>query len=383
MENHELIVSAPGKVCIAGEWAVLEKGNPLVVAAVDRRIFAGLRKSSDNLIHITLRDFGIEDVRCDFKKGKISFAEQLGERQKKHLSFISSALESVLQYAGFKFPFQIETWGERSSLQQRESAEDLERKKMFGFGASAASVVAVVAGVLKLYGEDIAANRDRERVYKLSAVAHYLAQGKVGSGFDVAASTFGGILVYKRFDPDWLKEQIGQGQSLREILKMKWPGFYYRTLQVPEDTSLLIGWTGESSSTAGMVKQMYQWKEKNKKEYDRIMEGINKLVLQLISSLEKKEKPKIIRFLQKNEDYLRELGRKSGVNIETDSLAKLSSIANEKGAAGKLSGAGGGDCGIAIAFDEQTAREIIEEWGRNSILFIDVPIAFEGVSTES
>jgi len=383
MENYELITSAPGKVCIAGEWAVLEKGNPLVVAAVDRRIFAGLRESPDNLIHITLKDFGIEDVRCDFKKGKINFVERLGEKEEKHLPFIKSALESVLQYAGFKAPFQIETWGERSSLQQREAVKDLERKKMFGFGASAASVAAVVAGVLKFYGKEITENKDRERIYKLSAVAHYSAQGKVGSGFDVAASSLGGVMVYKRFDPDWLKEQIDKNRSLKEIVGIEWPGFYYCPLQVPEDARLLIGWTGESSSTAEMVKQMYRWKEKNKKEYDRIIEGINKVVIQFISSLQKNEKANIIKFLQENEVYLRELGRKSGVDIETDSLAKLSSIANGKGAAGKLSGAGGGDCGIAIAFDEETAREVIKEWERNNILFINTSIALEGVRAET
>ncbi|MEY4583034.1 MAG: hypothetical protein RL701_7737, partial [Pseudomonadota bacterium] len=43
--SPKLVVSAPGKLMVIGEYAVLE-GAEAVVAAVDRRAYASLREAS-------------------------------------------------------------------------------------------------------------------------------------------------------------------------------------------------------------------------------------------------------------------------------------------------------------------------------------------------
>ena len=79
-------VSAPGKVCIAGEWAVLEKGNSLIVASVNKRIFADVKKSKDDFIYISIKDFGIKRLKASINsscvKNSVSLPGDQPRRQR-------------------------------------------------------------------------------------------------------------------------------------------------------------------------------------------------------------------------------------------------------------------------------------------------------------
>ncbi|MCD6478716.1 MAG: phosphomevalonate kinase [Candidatus Diapherotrites archaeon] len=368
-----LCVCAPGKLFISGEWAILEVGNPGIVAAVDKKIFVEVNESSDEFIHISIKDFGIEDLKARFDGSALQFEKELSEKEKKDTLFMRAAIEAVLKYLPEAKPFEIKSWGEETTVNVGGEI------KKVGFGSSAASVVATVASLLKFHGEEIKSREVKDKIYKLATIAHYLAQGKVGSAFDVAASTYGGIFVYKRFDPKWLMKQFDEGKNVSNIVESDWPGFYVEPLEIPSDFELVVGWTKESASTSAMVKQMYAWREDNEEEYKRLFDQIAELVEELIVAWKNKDKEKILELLRKNEDYLRELGQKSGVNIETETLKLLSEIANKNGGAGKLSGAGGGDCGIAIAFDKEIAENIKKEWKENGISVINVKLSLEGV----
>jgi phosphomevalonate kinase len=365
-------VSAPGKICIAGEWAVLDVGNPLIASAVEKRVFSKIEKSEDEFIHVSIKDFNIKDLKAVFDKNELIFKKELTKKERKQTAFIKSAIETSLEYLRKKAFFNIETWGQETTIKTGKDMESI------GFGSSAASTVAVISGIFKFFGKTL----EKEIIYKLSAISHYFAQGKAGSGFDIACSVFGGIIVYKRFDPDWLIKQFKDGKELREIVEMKWPGFYIESLKVLSDLNLLLGWTGESSSTSEMVKQFNEWKKDNEIEYKKIFKRIRDLVEDLIKAWKAEDKGRILEFLKKDEIYLRELGEKSGLNIETENLATLSNIANKNRGAGKLSGAGGGDCGIAITFNKQDSEKIKKEWGKNGIYFINTKLSFEGVKEE-
>ena len=162
-------------------------------------------------------------------------------------------------------------------------------------------------------------------------------------------------------------------------MEKKWPDFYVQKLKIPRDFILLVGWTGEPASTSALIKQMDSFKKKSPQEYARISKKIKNLVNSLIIEWERGKREKILDLLRKNEDYLRELGQESGVLIETPQLRKLSEIANKAGGAGKLSGSGGGDCGIALTFNKKIAKKIKREWKKNNILPIKAEIDFSGV----
>ncbi|MCP6711152.1 hypothetical protein NL489_27790, partial [Klebsiella pneumoniae] len=55
------------------------------------------------------------------------------------------------------------------------------------------------------------------------------------------------------------------------------------------------------------------------------------------------------------------------VDIETPQLKLLCDIAETYGAAAKTSGAGGGDCGIAIIGDSKHRQSIYESWKASHI----------------
>src|SRR3989344_859087 len=338
--------SAPGKLFISGEWAILEVGNFGLVAAVNNRVRVSIEPAGHT--SVTAGEFGIQDAKAHYESGKISFPD-IDDKQRDTLKLLGEALSVSLRY--------IEDNGtDAKHFHLSTSSKDTQfevngEMKKVGFGSSAAVVVATVAAVLDFHG--YAATKDE--IYKLSAIAHYYAQGKVGSAFDVAASAYGGLFVYSRFDPEW-------------------PSLVIEEMDVPNNFELLVGWTGESASTSAAIKQMNEFKARNSEEYFRLYNNIASVAGRAIEKFKSGNNDDFLECLKENEKALRELGEASGVNIETPELWKLSEIAADYGAAGKLSGAGGGDCGIAVCFDDVTANNIMATWQDEGLVPLDVTI---------
>ncbi len=365
-----MLFSAPGKLMIAGEWSVLE-GNACVVAAVNRRVFVEISKSDQ--ITVSVKDFEIKDVKAEFEDDELEWKNANAQEQEK-LKFSKAAIEASLQYIGKCKPFKISSWDDGAQIRIKN-----ENKKI-GFGSSAASVVATVAAILAFHGVDI--EKNKEVIYKLSTIAHFFAQGKVGSAFDVAASTYGNVIAYNRFDAAWLLRQFDNKKSVNEIICQEWPGFKVGELGIPKKMIFLVAWTMESASTSAMIKQMQSFKEAAPGAYSMIYDDIGKLATELVDAWKKSDGTRIIELVRANEELLARLGAESGVNIETPELKKLSEVADMAGAAGKLSGAGGGDCGIAICFDKKTAEKIKSEWKKAGLYPLNVSIDRHGVRIE-
>ncbi|MFH1445359.1 MAG: phosphomevalonate kinase [Nanoarchaeota archaeon] len=367
-------VSAPGKQFLSGEWAILEVGNPGLVLAVNKRVHVEIEPADE--ITITIDDFGIKDFKADFDGTELKWRQEPTKEEVQGLMFTKRTIETVLKYIGEWKTFKMRSWGELSQI----TLENGETKKI-GFGSSAASVVAITSALLKLHSHDIESKEAKDKIYKLAALAHYFTQGKVGSAFDVAASTYGGVFHYQRFDPKWLIEFMESGKTINEAIGAEWKGFKAEPLEIPEGFKLVIGWTKESASTSAMVKQLNVWAADHKEDYNRIYGQIADLVRELIPQWKDKNKEAILQLLRKNEDYLRELGQASGVNIETPELKQLSELANEAGAAGKLSGAGGGDCGIAVCFNNESAEKVKNTWKEAGFYLVDATIDYDGVKS--
>lgn len=365
-------VSAPGKLVIAGEWSVLERNNSCIVAAVNKRIFAEAKESNDELIHLTIDDFGIHDLKAEFDGKELVFKDSLDEEKKQHLKFTKSAIETFCKYHK-----DFKKFGLRVSGKETKIEVDGEIKKI-GFGSSAAATVAIISSLMKLHNISL----KNELVFKLSAISHYFAQNKIGSGFDVAASTYGGIVLYRRFDGKWLKRQVEEGKSIKEIAEVHWPNMYIKNLEIPDDFDLVVGWTKGSASTSKLIKEMQKWKKEKTLEYSIMMENMSGLADSIEKAWEKGDRERLFWLIRQNGVILRDLTNRSGVGIETPDLRKLRETAN-KFTAGKLSGAGGQDCGIAITFDKDVSRKIKEAWEKEGIIPLDVSVSKEGVREEN
>jgi phosphomevalonate kinase len=98
-----------------------------------------------------------------------------------------------------------------------------------GLGSSAALVTAFATAIVAHYAPhavvDVSSAQEKSRLHNLAQAAHCAAQGKIGSGFDVAAAVYGSC-VYRRFSPSILE---GLGNLGVE-------GFSTRLRRIVEDT---------------------------------------------------------------------------------------------------------------------------------------------------
>lgn len=327
-----IAVSAPGKLVIAGEWAVLE-GHPAIVAAINRRVRSFVEPLEGQFVSLTMDDFKVRDARFVWKDGALHPFKNGGADAR----FARAAMEAALSFLdreGIAFrPFKL-----------RSSGEGFQEGKKFGFGSSAAATAAIVDSVLRFHGRDA----EKDIVFKLAALAHYRAQGSAGSGVDIAASVYGGVLAYRRFDPGVL----GKGQALMKT----WRGLSVKKLPFPDGLRLMVVWSGTEASTPLLMRAMNEYKTRNRREYERTLEEIGTVVSELADVWNDGDEDAIIRLLKKNAALLGELTRRSGVPVETLPFKRLAAIAEQEGAAGKLSGAGGGDCGIVVCRKKDAVR---------------------------
>ena len=71
--------------------------------------------------------------------------------------------------------------------------------------------------------------------------------------------------------------------------------------------------------------------------------------------------------IKRNRELLQQLSDFSQVSIETPLLRKMCDLAEGFGGAAKSSGAGGGDCGIAIIDAALPIHQLATDWEQNGI----------------
>ncbi len=192
-----------------------------------------------------------------------------------------------------------------------------------GFGSSSAVSVATL-GALGLVFEVPITERE---IFDLAYQVTLEIQG-AGSGFDIAVATYGGTLFFKK------------GGEVLEPL--------------PNEIPLIVGYTGVKADTSTLINMVAAKRQKYPEKVDRIFAAIGTLVLQGKEALVAKDWERLGTLFNFNQEYLRDLG------VSSQKLEDLISAAKSAGAWGaKLSGAGGGDCMIALTSPEK--REAVEQ----------------------
>ena len=270
------------------------------------------------------------------------------------------------------------------NLRIESDLDDKKTGKKYGLGSSAAVTVAAVRALCKWYGLTLTT----PELCKLAIIASSLVK-KSGSGGDVAASTYGGWIMYRAYNREWLEaeiEMIESGDSsLHKLLRKKWPRFEVKRLKVGAGLRLLVGWTGSPASSAELVGSVKAGVESGDltahnpaKTYEDFCVQSEKCVQKIANALENGNIDALLSGFAQNRALLKDLGEITGTLIETPKLTRLIEVADNAGLPAKTSGAGGGDCGIAIAraedFDAVSAR-IEEEWQNNGIEALGLKVA--------
>ncbi|RIP36061.1 phosphomevalonate kinase [Staphylococcus gallinarum] len=344
-------VKAPGKLYIAGEYAVTEPGYKSVLIAVDRFVTATIEES--NAIEGTIHSKTLHHEPVTFQRNQDEIVVS-DVHAAKQLKYVITAIEVFEQYARTN---NIKL--KHFHLTIDSNLDDANGHK-YGLGSSAAVLVSVVKALNEFYNMHLS----NLFIYKLAVIANMKLQNLSSCG-DIAVSVYTGWLAYSTFDHEWVSQQI-EDTSVNDVLKKNWPGLHIEPLQAPENMEVLIGWTGSPASSPHLVSEVKRLKS-DPTFYGKFLERSHLCVEKLIHAFKTNHIKGVQQMIRLNREIIQSMDKEATIDIETAHLKTLCSIAEKHGGAAKTSGAGGGDCGITIIKNNINKQAIYNEWLENDV----------------
>jgi phosphomevalonate kinase len=316
-------LEACAKVFLAGEYGVLEPRRPALVVGIDRKLHATADRSGRGL-------------RIVHAPTGVAWG---GGAPPPELRFAARAARLAMRFCAGA--------GDLSIVFEDDLALD---GRKLGLGGSAAACVlavrAVCATSARAVGED--------EVVSLALAAHWVEQGGSGSGADVAAAALGGVLEVRSEVP-WRDGEEAMAMAPAEIAAAR--PLRIRRVRVPPDLRLLLAYAGAPADTRAMVREVRKLARADPGRWAARVREISEAAEQLRDSLESEDRPGTLAAVRRGGAAMEALGQDAGVPIVTPELARACALASAAGAAGKPSGAGGGDCAVILAFgDEERDR---------------------------
>ena len=343
-----MIASAPGKLIVGGEYAVLD-GAPALVIAMNRRVFAtrrrGPRGSSAFLLAV------VDEIE-----------KRLGRNHPAARAAIEVVVDSTPFYAG---------------------------GIKLGLGSSAAVTVAATALALAADNEAVPVI-DRELVLAIASAAHGAAQAtragrdssvmiprpsatnitsswhrQRGSGADIAAAVYGGVIAFQRETPDriaWPSEAAARGRAIVV------DGAVVERLGWPSGVTLLPFFTGTAADTPTLVAAVHEARERDRQSVDAALLAIEKASRAACQACAARS-PEIsanalISALSLAAHAVDQLAVATGLPLVPSTVTAARGAMTRLGGTAKTTGAGGGDIAIAVipATEEvaQARRYLIE-----------------------
>ncbi len=321
--TDKVTASAPGKLILFGEHAVVY-GHPCIVTAVDQRLFVTVERNGKDTFHLSAPDLGLTAYS--------KTTNDLG----------GSGLPKAVRFIEVFYKRFLEKYPQERGI---DVVTKSEFSDSFGFGSSSAATVAFAKALVELYEIDLT---DKE-LFDFCYGAVLEVQG-VGSGFDVAAAIYGGTIYY-----------VTPGKVIETIYE--------------EELPIEVGYTGIKADTPTLVRQVAELKRKKPRTVRGIFDQIDKVTKEAKRKLMEENFAEVGKLMVENQNLLNELGISS---VELDRLNKVSMEAGALGA--KLSGAGGGDCMIAVVDGKK--NEVVKAMKKNGE-WLDVIIGAEGVRVET
>jgi phosphomevalonate kinase len=310
--------SAPGKLVLLGEYAVLA-GAPALVMAANRRARVRVTAADDSCCTFESRGGASGTTRYVRAGGRWRAGSGAALPL---VDAVLNELDAELDLAHAPaFSAELDT----SAF--TEPADDASRHKL-GLGSSAALTVAF-ASALAEYTARLSGRPDRW-IGRLIAV-HRRFQGGRGSGLDVAASLSGGVISYR---------MNGAVES---------PAVSSRPL--PDSFHLLCIWSGRPASTDAALRRLDHWRDEEPRAHARALGELAEIAVAADRSALAGDAGALVEAVSAYAGCLRRFGAASGIDIYGAGHERLAELAHEHGAVYKPCGAGGGDVGIACCDD--------------------------------
>ena len=315
-----IAVKTCGKLYWAGEYAILDPGQLALIKDIPIYMRGEIAFSDSYRIYSDLFDFAVDlTPNPDYSLIQETIA----------------LVQDFLVHRGQTLrPFSLEIRGKM----EREG-------KKFGLGSSGSVVVLVIKALLALYNLSV----DQDLLFKLAS-AVLLKRGDNGSMGDLACIVAEDLVLYQSFDRQqvatWLEEE-----NLSTVLERDW-GFSISQVKPTLECDFLVGWTKEVAVSSDMVQQIKQNINQS------FLNSSKETVATLVEALEQGKAEKIIEQVEVASKRLEGLS----ADIYTTSLRQLKEASQDLQAVAKSSGAGGGDCGIALSFDVQSTEILKTRW---------------------
>lgn len=335
--------SAPAKVILFGEHAIVYPKHIGLAGSIDRRSYVSASLNDSDYVSIgtdisekpiIIKENGIMNLLQNYESLRENKAYDELKKIKKEddISPIKVIIGKIFKEYGFK--------GMDVNIKS-----EIPSGSHLGSGSSVFSATA--CSILSELGNEV----NKEKISKLAYDADVLAHGGTPSGIDNTTVTFGGLIRYEKLED----------RGNFEILK------------VDKDIPIVVSNTGKSSNTGEMVSKVRKILQEEP-ETMKTIDEISKIAVLGESALQKGNIKYAGELMNNNQKLLSEFG------LSTREIDNIIDIASDFGAYGsKLTGAGGGGCVISLSAKPYELAAEIKKHGYDSFV---AKIGCNGASIE-
>ncbi len=343
----ERAISAPGKLFVSGEYAVLW-GGVARVAAVAPRVSAYVRSRDDRRVDVLLESGRLTGTATPA-------GVKWGGEVSPEFRFVAQTIDLAYRLhshdgPGFAVAFE---------------PSPTESGRKLGFGSSARATVLAAEAARSALGASF-------DTLKLALVAHNDAQHGKGSGADVAACFAGGLSRYRRYPVERLVK-AASGGGFASTLGQAPPVDLARL--VTPNASMIYAFSGSSASTTSLIAQVErEWSPEKRAGFVETSDALGDVLEQ---ALLRRDFAGVTEACAGLQSALWSLGA-----TRNEGLERLLALATTFGCTGKQSGAGGGDGALLFAPDDGARDALLAALAERKLFAL--PVEFDpGIQGEA
>lgn len=355
----KLRASAPGKLLLLGEYAVLE-GAPALVMAVDRRAVAELTASEDGY-SVFAPEVHPQPVTFSMSADSAPQWRDPAPEVTARFSLVTQVVQALAAQSLLPAtPFHLRL--DSAAFFHHATGSDTAAPAKLGLGSSAAMTTAL-ASVLAAFAGHRARIEDRAAWLRTLLQIHRQFQGGLGSGADVAAAVHGGII---RFQLDPFDKAAPQ------VIPLNWPAQLQR----------LWVWSGQSASTSSFLNTLECWRDDQPRAYLHHMAELTAIADAGAAGAVADDALSLRQALAAAAVALHSLGEASKIPIFSDGHRRIAEVVEAAGGIYKPCGAGGGDLGLAVADDEANVGGVRAALAAAGHVVLDLGVDHAGLVLE-
>lgn len=295
--------TAPGKLFLIGEYAVLE-GGPAILTTVPQRAEASLAPTDTAMV-----------TTITSETQQIPLHEALTD-----LPLVSLVLNKL---------------NCREQLQQHTLTLDTSAFYKKGVKLGLGSSAAVTAALVKL----LLPGADQPRQFDIANHCHQNFQSGKGSGADIALSVNDIPITFRMGHPP-------------------------ESISLPTDLYMLAIWTGQAASTTAFISGLQRWQGSHEKRYLHHMHQLIETAEQCVNAIKTDQTRQVLAIIEQYGGHLESLSSESGLDFYNPSHLTLRKQVELMHCVYKPSGAGGGDFGIAYSANKNDLIILAEKMAR-------------------